>query len=67
VELVAGKLGGIAVVIGARIGAMAGPSEVLTSQTVKDLTTGSGISFDDAGEHHLKGVPEQWHLYRAVA
>ena len=59
-----GKAGGIAVVIGARVGALAGPSEVLVSQTVKDLTAGSGLTFEDAGEHELKGVPDRWRLYR---
>jgi class 3 adenylate cyclase len=57
---------GIAVHIGARVGALAGPSEVLVSQTVKDLVAGSGLSFEDAGEHELKGVPDRWHLYRVV-
>src|SRR5687767_5507975 len=47
----AGKAGGIAVVIGSRIGSLAGPSEVMASQTVRDLTAGSGIDFEDAGEH----------------
>ncbi len=63
-EVIDGKLGGASVVVGARIGALAGPSEVLVSQTVKDLVGGSGTSFEDAGEHELKGVPERWHLYR---
>ena len=66
VELIDGKVGGLAVVIGARVGARAGPSEVLVSQTVKDLTAGSGLTFEDAGEHELKGVPDRWHLYRVV-
>ena len=43
------------------------PSEVLVSQTVKDLVAGSGLAFEDAGEHELKGVPDRWHLYRVVA
>ena len=64
VEIVAGKTGGTAVVIGSRVGAMARASEVLASQTVKDLTAGSGLIFKDAGEHELKGVPDRWHLYR---
>jgi class 3 adenylate cyclase len=55
------------VTIGSRIAAIAGPSEVLVSRTGKDLTAGSGFSFDDCGEHELKGVPEQWQLYRVVA
>jgi class 3 adenylate cyclase len=60
------KVGGLGVVIGARVGALAGASEVLVSQTVKDLVAGSGLEFDDAGEHELKGVPDRWHLYRVV-
>jgi class 3 adenylate cyclase len=53
-------------VIGARVGASAQASEVLASQTVKDLTAGSGLTFEDAGEHELKGVPDRWHLYRVL-
>jgi class 3 adenylate cyclase/pimeloyl-ACP methyl ester carboxylesterase len=64
VETVAGKAGGLAVVIGARIGSLAGPSQVYTSQTVKDLTAGSGVTFIDEGERELKGVPERWRVYR---
>ncbi|MGH2672856.1 MAG: adenylate/guanylate cyclase domain-containing protein [Actinomycetota bacterium] len=64
VETIDGKVGGMAVVIGARVGASAGPAEVLVSQTVKDLVAGSGLTFEDAGEHELKGVPDRWHLYR---
>ena len=45
--------------------ALAGPSEVLVSQTVKDLVAGSGLTFEDAGEHELKGVPGTWRLYAA--
>ena len=67
VEMIGGKTGGLAVVIGARIAAAAGPSEVLASQTVKDLTVGSGLRFDGVGEHTLKGVPDRWHLYRVGA
>jgi class 3 adenylate cyclase len=66
-EIVDGKAGGIAVSIGARVMANAGPSEVLVSQTVKDLVAGSGLAFEDAGEHELKGVPDRWRLYRAPA
>jgi class 3 adenylate cyclase len=62
-----GKVAGIAVSIGARVGALALPSEVLVSQTVKDLVAGSGLAFEDTGEHQLKGVPDRWHIYRAVA
>jgi class 3 adenylate cyclase len=58
---------GIAVNIGARIGARAGPSEVLVSQTVKDLVAGSGLAFEDRGRHELKGVPDHWQLFAATA
>jgi len=61
-----GKIGGLPVTIGARIAARASGSEVLVSQTVKDLVPGSGLVFEDAGEHELKGVPDRWHLYRVV-
>jgi class 3 adenylate cyclase len=67
VETIAGKTGGMAVVIGSRVGAKAQASEVLASQTVKDLTAGSGLVFEDAGEHELKGVPDRWRLYRVLA
>jgi class 3 adenylate cyclase len=66
VEAIEGKVTGIAVHIGARVGALATRSEVLVSQTVKDLVAGSGLAFEDAGEHELKGVPDRWHLYRVV-
>ena len=67
VELVGDKVEGIAVHTGARVAAKAGPSEVLVSQTVKDLVAGSGLVFEDAGEHELKGVPYRWRLYRVVS
>jgi class 3 adenylate cyclase len=66
VEVIGEHLGGIAVHIAARISALAGPDEVLVSQSVKDTVIGSGIAFDDRGAHELKGVPGQWQLY-AVA
>jgi class 3 adenylate cyclase len=66
VETIDGKVGGIAVNIGARVAALAGSSEVLVSSTVKDLVAGSGLAFDDAGEHELKGIPDRWRLYRVV-
>jgi class 3 adenylate cyclase len=62
-----GDIAGIGVAIGARVGAKATASEVLVSQTVKDLVVGSGLTFEDAGEHELKGVPDRWHLYRVVS
>jgi class 3 adenylate cyclase/pimeloyl-ACP methyl ester carboxylesterase len=66
-EIVDGKHAGLAVSIGARVAGIAGPSEVLVSQTVKDLVAGSGLAFEDAGEHELKGVPDVWRLYRVVS
>jgi class 3 adenylate cyclase len=65
-ELIDGKPGGLSVVIGARIGALAAAGEVLVSQTVKDLVAGSGLTFEDAGEYELKGVPDRWHVYRVM-
>ena len=65
-ETIDGKVGGLAVVIGSRIGSLAGPSQVLVSQTVKDLVAGSGLVFEERGQHELKGVPERWRLF-AVA
>ena len=66
VELAGDGVRGIAVHIGARVAALAGPSEVLVSSMVKDLVAGSGLVFDDAGEQELRGVPGHWHLYRVV-
>ena len=66
VETIAGKVGGIAVNVGARIASLARPSEVLVSHTVQGLVAGSGLEFEDAGEHELKGVPDRWRLYRVV-
>ena len=62
-ELVHGKVGGLAVHIGARVAGKTEPGEVLVSSTVKDLVAGSGIEFNDRGTHELKGVPGKWHLY----
>jgi len=62
-ELADGKCSGLSVSIAARILSKAGPSEVLLSQTVKDLVVGSGITFEERGEHQLKGVPGTWKLY----
>jgi class 3 adenylate cyclase len=66
VEVMGDDIAGIAVNIGARVGAAAGPGEVLVSRTVTDLVAGSGIGFADRGVHALKGVPGEWQLY-AVA
>jgi class 3 adenylate cyclase len=66
VELVEGRVRGIAVHIGARVAALAEPGEVLVSRTVVDLVAGSGVVFTDRGEHELKGVPGTWRLFAAA-
>jgi pimeloyl-ACP methyl ester carboxylesterase len=65
-DIIDGKCGGLSVSIGARVEGHAGPSEVVVSQTVKDLVAGSGLTFDDLGEFELKGVPDRWRLYRVA-
>jgi class 3 adenylate cyclase len=60
-----GKLVGIAVSMGSRVAAEAGPGEVLVSSTVKDLVAGSGIEFEDRGVRALKGISGRWRLYAA--
>ena len=65
-EFVANDIVGIAVHIGARVAALASPGEVLVSQTVRDLVAGSGLTFEQRGTHVLKGVPDEWRLFRAV-
>jgi class 3 adenylate cyclase len=67
IELRGNDIGGIGVHVGARIMALAQPDEVLVSRTVRDLTAGSGLSFDDRGEHVLKGIPDRWQVYRAAS
>ncbi|MGZ8566910.1 MAG: alpha/beta fold hydrolase [Actinomycetota bacterium] len=67
IELDKDGVKGIAVHIGARIAGFAGASEVWASSTVKDLTAGSGLSFEDRGMRALKGVPDEWHLYKVAA
>jgi class 3 adenylate cyclase len=62
-EIAGDQVRGIAVHIGARVAALAGPSEVLVSSTVRDLVAGSGLLFHDRGTHGLKGVPDAWHVY----
>jgi class 3 adenylate cyclase len=66
-EIVGEKLGGIAVNIGARVASQAQPGEVLVSSTVRDLVAGSGLAFQDRGEHELKGIPGGWRLYAVTA
>jgi class 3 adenylate cyclase len=63
IELRGANIGGIAVHIGQRVSALAGPNEVLVSSTVKDLVAGSGITFADRGSHVLKGVPDEWRVF----
>jgi class 3 adenylate cyclase/dienelactone hydrolase len=66
-EVMGDDVGGIAVHIAARVSALAGPSEVLVSRTVKDLVAGSGLEFAERGTHELKGVPDTWEIYAAAA
>jgi class 3 adenylate cyclase len=65
-EIRGDDIGGIAVHIGARVSALAGPNEVVVSSTLRDLVIGSGLEFEERGSYELKGVPGQWHLF-AVA
>lgn len=67
VELLDGKVTGIAVSIGARVAGQAGAGEVLVSGTVRDLVAGSGLAFEDRGTALLKGVPDQWRLFAAAS
>jgi class 3 adenylate cyclase len=67
VEMIGSDVGGMAVHIGARIGALGEPGEVLASSTVRDLVVGSGIEFDDRGSHELKGVPGEWKIYEVTS
>jgi class 3 adenylate cyclase len=66
-EQVDGKVGGIAVHIGARVAAEAGPGEVVVSRTVRDLVAGSGLDFEEHGTAQLKGVPGTWELFRVAS
>jgi class 3 adenylate cyclase len=65
-EAVGDDIGGIAVHIAARVSALAGPDEVLTSRTVRDLVAGSGIGFEARGHHVLKGIPDEWEILEVV-
>ena len=67
IEVIGDDIGGIAVHIASRIGAIAAAGEVVVSSTVKDLSVGSGIVFEDRGIHALKGIPDRWQLYAARA
>ncbi|MGA6947819.1 MAG: adenylate/guanylate cyclase domain-containing protein, partial [Solirubrobacterales bacterium] len=66
VEVMEDDVGGIAVHIAARVGALAGAGEVLVTSTVKDLVAGSGIQFTDRGAKQLKGIPDEWRLFAAA-
>jgi len=66
VELAEDDVRGIAVHIASRVAHIGGPDDVLVSRTVKDLVAGSGIKFEDFGTHILKGIPEEWQVFRAV-
>jgi class 3 adenylate cyclase/pimeloyl-ACP methyl ester carboxylesterase len=61
-EIRGDDIGGIAVHIGARVSALAGPNDVLVSSTLRDLVIGSGLKFEERGAYELKGVPGQWHI-----
>jgi len=67
VEVRGDDVAGIAVHLAQRVSSLARPGEVLVSRTVTDLVVGSGVRFDDRGEHELKGIPGTWHLYAVVA
>ena len=66
VERLDGRIGGIAVHVGARVAATATPGQVLVTSTVRDLVAGSGLEFADQGTHTLKGVPDDWRLFAVV-
>jgi class 3 adenylate cyclase len=67
VELVSGGIGGIAVHVGARVAALGAAGEVLVTRTVRDLTVGAGIAFEERGTRELRGVPGDWELFAATA
>jgi class 3 adenylate cyclase len=66
-EIRGDDIGGIAVHIGARVSALAGPNDVLVSSTLRDLVIGSGLEFEDRGTHQLKGVPGEWRLFAVTS
>ncbi len=63
IEVRGDDIGGVAVHIGQRVSALAQPGKIMVSSTVKDLVAGSGIEFEDHGEHELRGVPGSWRLF----
>ncbi|MDP9321232.1 MAG: adenylate/guanylate cyclase domain-containing protein [Chloroflexota bacterium] len=66
-EMIAGKTGGIAVIIGSRVREQAAPGQVVSTSTVKDLVSGSGLHFEPLGARKLKGVPDEWQIYATSA
>jgi class 3 adenylate cyclase len=66
IELRDGDVGGMAVHIASRVAGLANAGEVLVSRTVKDLSVGSPVGFEDRGEHQLKGVPDAWQVFAAT-
>ena len=66
-QVIAGKTGGIAVIIGSRVREQAQPGQILATSTVKDLTAGSGLRFEPQGARRLKGVPDEWQIFSAAA
>lgn len=67
VEMRGDDVGGIAVNIGARVAAAGAPGDVLVSSTVRELVSGSGIGFEERGDHELKGVPDRWRLFAVTS
>jgi class 3 adenylate cyclase len=67
IELQGNDIAGIAVHIGARVASLAGAGEVLATSTVRDLTVGSGIEFNERGRHELRGVPGEWTILAVAA
>jgi class 3 adenylate cyclase len=67
VELMDDDIGGIAVHVASRIASLAGGGQVLASRTVRDLSVGSGIGFEPSGRHSLKGVSDEWEVYRVAS
>jgi class 3 adenylate cyclase len=62
-EVIGDKMGGLAVHIGARVAAQAGPGDLLATSTVRDLVAGSGIEFEDRGLFTMKGIPQPYRLF----
>ena len=67
VELIGDDIGGIAVHVAARIASLSDAGTVLASRTVRDLATGSGIEFDSIGRRALRGIADEWDVYRVAS